>query len=216
MSILESIQSRYTAKVYDKTKQVPSALAEQLIEATRLAPSSVNSQPWHFVVVESEEAKQRLATAIGEDFAFNKPKILDSSFTIIFCARQSLPDDYLEHITDLEEAAGRLPTAEAKAGVDKVRKFFTGLHRDAGDVPEWSARQLYLALGGAMYTAAALKLDSTPIEGLDTHSVDAEFGLTDKGLASLVLLTVGYHSDEDFNYGVAKSRLPAEEVITRL
>lgn len=216
MSFLDNIQSRYTAKAYDKSKQVPSELAEQLIEAIRLAPSSVNSQPWHFIIVESEEAKQRLATAIGEQFAFNQPKILNSSFTIIFCARQSISDEYLEHITELEEAAGRFPTAEAKAGVHGGRQFFTGLHRDAGDVPEWAARQLYLALGGAMYTAAALKLDSTPIEGLDMQSVDAEFSLADKGMASQVLLSVGYHSDEDFNYGVAKSRLPADEVITRL
>lgn len=216
MSLLTSVQKRYTAKAYDSSKSVPADQVEELLEAIRLAPSSVNSQPWHFLVVESAEGKQRLAESIGENFAFNKPKILDSSFTIVFCARSEISDDYLNHITDLEEQAGRFPTPEAKSGVDGGRKFFTGLHRDADDVADWATRQLYLALGGAMYTAADMGLDSTPIEGLDTNGVDAEFGLAEKGLVSRVLLSVGYHSDADFNHDAPKSRLPKEAVFTRL
>src|SRR5512147_2356690 len=40
---------------------VPDDLVNSLIECALLAPSSMNGQPWYFIVVRSEETKRRLA-----------------------------------------------------------------------------------------------------------------------------------------------------------
>ncbi len=55
--ILEDLNSRHTVKKYDASRKVPEADLAVLFEAMRLSASSINSQPWKFVVIESDEAK---------------------------------------------------------------------------------------------------------------------------------------------------------------
>ncbi|MFO7538528.1 MAG: nitroreductase family protein [Chloroflexota bacterium] len=49
-----------------KPEPVPDELIEQLLTAACWAPSAHNRQPWRFVVMESAETKQQLATAMGD------------------------------------------------------------------------------------------------------------------------------------------------------
>jgi nitroreductase/dihydropteridine reductase len=65
--------------------------------------------------------------------------------------------------------------------------------------------------------AATLGIDATPMEGIDTRVLDAEFGLREKGYNSLFVVPVGYADKEaDYNGRLPKSRLPAEAIITQL
>ena len=45
-------------------KPVPEEVQRRILDAGRLAGSAVNKQPWTFVVVESAEAKERVAEAV--------------------------------------------------------------------------------------------------------------------------------------------------------
>ena len=55
--IITDLNSRYTAKKYDETKRVSQEDMAIIKEALRLSASSINSQPWKFIVIESDEAK---------------------------------------------------------------------------------------------------------------------------------------------------------------
>ncbi len=48
MDLLKITQTRYTTKAYDPSKKIPAEQFERLLEILRLAPSSINIQPWHF------------------------------------------------------------------------------------------------------------------------------------------------------------------------
>jgi nitroreductase/dihydropteridine reductase len=61
-----------------------------------------------------------------------------------------------------------------------------------------------------------LGIDACPMEGFDAAALDLELGLAEQGLQSVVLLALGYSSAEDFNAKLPKSRLAADEVMTRL
>lgn len=61
MSPVSFARQRYTTKAYDASRQVFQAIIDELLELLRLSPSSVNSQPWHFVVASRAEGKARLA-----------------------------------------------------------------------------------------------------------------------------------------------------------
>lgn len=52
-TLLARMRSRYTTKHYDPARRIPDDYLEALLEVLRLAPSSVNIQPWHFYVVRS-------------------------------------------------------------------------------------------------------------------------------------------------------------------
>jgi coenzyme F420-0:L-glutamate ligase/coenzyme F420-1:gamma-L-glutamate ligase len=48
-----------------KDEPIPTAVAERLLRVACRAPSAHNSQPWRFVVLAEDDAKQRLVEAMG-------------------------------------------------------------------------------------------------------------------------------------------------------
>ena len=209
MDTVSLAKRRYTTKAYDVSRRIPQATVDALLEQLRHSPSSVNSQPWHFIVADSAEGKARLAKSTAERYAYNSSKILDASHVIVFCTRTEMLDQ--------EAADGRFRDEQARAGQNQSRRHYVDLHRfDQKDVQHWMEKQTYLALGTALLGAAAHGLDATPIEGFDSKVLDAELGLRERGFTSVVILSLGYRSETDFNAGLNKSRLPASQVFTFL
>lgn len=54
------------------------------------------------------------------------------------------------------------------------------------------------------------------MEGFDAAILDAELGLAEQGLTSLVLVALGYRGEGDFNAKLPKSRLPEAALFTSL
>ncbi|MDH0729834.1 oxygen-insensitive NAD(P)H nitroreductase [Pseudomonas sichuanensis] len=217
MDTVALAKRRYTTKAYDASRRIPQATIDALLEQLRHSPSSVNSQPWHFIVADTDEGKARLAKSTEVGFAYNTPKILNASHVIVFATRTDMTEAHLQRVLEQEGKDGRFRSDEAKAGQDQSRRFYVNLHRhDNKDLQHWMEKQTYLALGTALLGAAAYGLDATPIEGFDPKVMDAELGLRERGFTSVVVLSLGYHSEEDFNAGLGKSRLPAAEVFTFL
>jgi nitroreductase/dihydropteridine reductase len=92
---------------------------------------------------------------------------------------------------------------------------YANLHRyTLRDVQAWMENQTYIALGTLLLGAAALKLDATPIGGFVNAVLDRELDLPAKGFTGTVVVALGYHSAQDFNAGVPKSRLPEQALFT--
>jgi nitroreductase/dihydropteridine reductase len=215
MDILAAAKKRYTAKAYDPARRVPDEVMQQIYDVLRNSPSSVNSQPWHFVVASTPEAKARLAKGVQGQYSYNEPKVRDASHVILFCTRVGA--DHLDRLLEQEQQDGRFRDDAARAGQAKGRLGYVNLHRyTLKDLPQWFEKQAYIALGNAMLAASALGVDTTPMEGIDVAALDAELGLNEQGLSSLVLLSFGYHAESDFNAALPKSRLAQEQVFTFL
>lgn len=60
MKVLDAIKTRRSIRAW-KPKDVPDDLILRLIDAARHAPSSHNSQPWHFIIIRDRSVKQRIA-----------------------------------------------------------------------------------------------------------------------------------------------------------
>lgn len=217
MHIADCARTRHATKAFDPTRQIPEATFAELRSLLRYSPSSVNSQPWHFIVATSSAGKARIAKATNEGYAVNAPKILNASHVIVLCARTELDDAYLATLLDQEERDGRFATPEGRATQSKVRGHYVDLHREQRqDVPQWTEKQVYLALGALLLGAAALGIDACPMEGFDPAVLDAELGLREKKLRSIIIVSLGYRSAEDFNAKLPKSRLPEQAIFTSL
>jgi len=218
MDIAQIALTRHTCKAYDPNRKIPAEQVRQLETLLRHSPSSVNSQPWHFLIASSDAAKARIAKATDHPvYAANGPKILNASLVVVFCARTTMDEMQINAITDQEERDGRFPNPEGKAAQFKSRSFYVNLHRfDFRDTQHWMEKQVYLALGTLLLGAATLGIDATPIEGFDSRTLNEELGLREKGLTSVVIATLGYRSTEDFNAKLPKSRLPVASVITEV
>ncbi len=218
MDIAQLVQTRRTCKAFDPSKKIPAAHIEQLKTLLRFAPSSVNSQPWHFIIASSDEGKARLAKSAQQgSYTANDPKIRNASHVVVLCARTTLDDAHLATLLHQEEHDGRFPTPEGKEMQNRGRTYYMNMHRfDLKDTQHWMEKQVYIALGSLLFGAASLDIDATPIEGFDARILNEELGLRAQGLTSVVMVALGYRSGDDFNAKLPKSRLPADTVISEL
>lgn len=212
MNIATISEKRYTTKAYDASKKISEEKLQQIYTLLRNSPSSVNSQPWHFIVVSSDETKTKILPAFSD---FNQARVANASQAIIFCAKTPLDEEHLQSLLAQEQKDGRYANEEAKAAQDKGRHYFVNLNSSTPkDQRVWEEKQIYIALGTLLLGAATLEINATPIEGFDTAKLDEILNLSSKGLASVVVACIGYHSEDDFNAKLPKSRLPAEQIFT--
>lgn len=217
MDSLITAKTRYTTKAYDANKKIPQAQFEKLLEILRFSPSSVNIQPWHFLVAETAQAKQRITQAMTDKYIYNSAKVMDSSHTLVFCTRTNITDEYLEQLLVQDQASGRFKDEAAKQGQRDIRAGYVEFYRnELKNLPAWLENQTYLALGQFLFSAGLEGIDATPMEGFDRDRINQEFGLAEKGLKASVVVALGYHSESDFNAKLPKSRLNEDVIFTRL
>lgn len=215
MNLSDAVHARHTVKAFEGGRPLPQEQIDALLSVLHQSPSSVNSQPWHYVVASTPEGRARIAKATTGAFAYNEPKVLNASHVIALCMHSDIDDAHLAAILAQEERDGRFRIEGAKAGQDKSRRTYVDIHRyEQRDIPQWMEKQVYLALGGLLLGAAMLGIDATPMEGFDARALDLELGLRERGLTSVVLASFGYRSEQDFNAALPKSRLPREQVFT--
>lgn len=81
MEVNECIKTRRSVRKF-LDKEVSKEQIEKIIDAARNAPSSMNSQPWEFVVIKSKELKEKIASLKDED---NREHILTAPLVIVVC-----------------------------------------------------------------------------------------------------------------------------------
>lgn len=214
MDVALAINRRYAAKSFDPEKKMGGETMEVILSALQNCPSSVNIQPWHFIVADTQSGKRRVAKAT-ENFPFNTPRVMDASLVVVFASRIIADERFLDAILAKEAQDGRYAKPEFKQNVKLIRQRFLGIHRAAGDEAEWLARQVYLNIGFVLMAAAALGADAVPLEGVDLSVLDKEFGLADKGCRALAAIAFGYRKNDDFNAKLPKSRLAGEMVFSK-
>ncbi len=217
MDSLHTAKTRYTTKAYDANKKIPQAQLNKLLEILRFSPSSVNIQPWHFLIAQSDAAKQRIAAGLTGAYVYNAAKVLNSSHTLVFCTRTDINPEYLEQLLQQDALSGRFKDDKAKQAQRDTRHGYVEYYRnELNNLNAWLENQTYLALGQLLFAAAMEGIDATPMEGFDRNSINQEFGLSEKNLKASVIVALGYRSEHDFNANLPKSRLPDDVIFTRL
>lgn len=217
MNMIEVVKNRYATKHFDASKTIPDDTFEQIKALLRFSPSSVNSQPWHFVIGSTAEARQRLSAGTQGPFVFNEAKVLNASHVILFCAKTDIDDDYLHMLLELEEQSGRFADPAFKDTVHAGRSLFVNMHRyDLKDAQHWMEKQLYLNMGTVLLGAGALGIDAVPLEGVDTKALNEEFGLIEQGYTAVAMVSLGYRAETDFNAALPKARRSEDEIFTLL
>jgi nitroreductase len=75
MSLVDTILSRRSIRRY-APKPIPKELLEKILEAGRMAPSAMNRQSWHFVVVTDDAVKQQLSGGLFARFIKSAPVVI--------------------------------------------------------------------------------------------------------------------------------------------
>lgn len=213
--IIDDLLWRKTTKKYNADKKVSEEDLAVLFEAMRLSASSINSQPWKFVVIESEEARQRMHKTFSRMHEYNQPHVVESSQFILFAHNPRYTRNDFDKVVEQYIEDGRVKPEDRDKAYGAVK--FVELNTDeAGNTATWTKAQTYIALGNTLHTLARLKIDSTPIEGIDTELVNEEFKKELDGYQCDVALAIGYHHEDDYNAKLPKSRLNLDDVLVRI
>ena len=214
--IIKDLLWRHATKKYDASKKISQDDLNVLFEAMRLSASSINSQPWKFVVIESKEAKERMSKTFAQKHQYNQSHVFDSSQIILFAYNPHYSRDDYAKVVDKGIDDQRIKSADRENAFAVF--VFAELNTDeTGNTSSWTKAQTYIALGNTLHTLARLKIDSTPMEGIDTDLVNKEFKKELAGYQCDVALAIGYHhSKDDYNAKLPKSRHSLDNILLRI
>ncbi|MFM2171611.1 MAG: hypothetical protein RI957_1840 [Verrucomicrobiota bacterium] len=207
--LTQALTWRYATKVFDASKKIDATTFDALIESLRLSPSSFGLQPWKFFVIENTDLRQQLRAQ-----SWNQPQVTDASHLVVLCAKESIAkDDIDEWIKCL--AITQATPLDQLAPLQGMIQQFTGA-MSAADMQNWNTRQVYLALGQLMTSAALLGIDTCPLEGISASAYDQILGLEASGYRTRVACALGYRSDQDKYASAPKARFSLERIMARL
>lgn len=211
VDIVKLLANRYSTKVFDPARAADEEKIEVLKETLRLAPSSINSQPWHFFVISNAEYRQKLVDVCWDS---NRGKMTSASHIFVFAAKTDFTLEDVRKVEELTAGIRSQPVNEQR--LDYLNNYLNSMDKEVRS--NWVKHQAYLPLGQLLMSAALLDLDSCPIEGFHSEELDQLMGLKEKGLTSVAMVAIGHRDPEDFNQPdrMIKARFPMEEVLTEI
>ena len=208
MALIEQLNKRYATKKFDASKKLSANDLSLLLESIRLSASSYGLQAYKVLVVENTEVRKQLRQA-----AWDQPQVTDASQLLVFALDANFDEKTVDRFVDLI-AKTRDIDASSLSGYGEMMKG--SLRRSKEELQAWLARQVYIALGFGLVAAAELNFDACPMEGFDPGQFDEILGLKEKGLKSVVIMAVGYRSQEDGYQHLAKVRRSKEELFVTI
>ena len=204
--ILNALHWRYAGKIFDPAKKVSEEDLHTVLEAGRLAPSSIGLEPWKFIVVKNEELRKKMRAA-----SYDQPKVTDATYIIVIAHRTDAQAMSPEMIQRTAKAQGK--SEEELEGLKQMADgSVAGRSQSEEMLQGWLAAQSYIALGIMLETAALLEIDSGPMEGFDPNQIDEILGLKAKNLHATTMLALGYRGD-DSHAALPKVRRTFEEAV---
>lgn len=180
-----------------------------ILEAIRLTPTAYGLQPYKVIVTDNQQL-------LDDIYEKSCPQIVvkQASHLLIFKSNKKLDVDYMEgYLRELKRARN-----ESDEYVDNYRaKIQKVIDNPAINKFSWMIRQTYIALGFAMFAAAELGIDSTPIEGFNPTTLNELLGLNTDVEEAVVLLTLGYRDAEtDHLVDKPKVRKSMDKLVERM
>lgn len=206
---LAALNWRYAVKKFDPAKKIPADIWAALEQSLVLSPSSYGLQPWKFFVVETPAVREQLLP-----HSWGQRQVVDASHLVVFAVKKDMGPADAERLIARSAAVRGVPAEK----LDGYKNMMVGslTRTPAADIDIWMSRQVFIALGVFLTTAAVLGVDACPMEGFVPEKYDEILGLTAKGYAARVVATAGYRAADDASAALAKVRYPADEVVERV
>ncbi|WKK69639.1 nitroreductase family protein [Brochothrix thermosphacta] len=173
IKLIDAINNRHSVKEFDPNVKISKEEMEEMLSLAIRAPSSINLQPWRFVIVEAEEQKQQLDKLVR----FNQTQLHTSSAMILVLGDNNHADK-VEEIFSQNVAAGSMTE-------DIKNYYIQAVTEQIIKAPVEVRRQLAISDANLvamqiMLVAKAYGYDTNPIGGyerkevMDVLNIDSE------------------------------------------
>ncbi|EPE61325.1 nitroreductase [Exiguobacterium sp. S17] len=200
-TLTDVMLDRKSIRVYDETVKIPQLEMLEMIQEATTAPSSVNMQPWRFVVIESPEAKETLKPLIRFNVRQN-----DTSAAMLLIFGDMECYELGETIYDQAVAEGKMPQEVRDQQLDAIIPYYKNLSKqEMNDIVKIDSS---LAAMQFMLVARAHGYDTNPIGGFEKDQLAEAFGMDKDRYVPVMILSVGKAAET----GYTSVRLDAEAI----
>ena len=206
VQIKDALKWRYACKKFDPLKKISDSDWSTLKDSLILTPTSYGLQLMKFLVVQDPEIRQKLKAV-----SWNQSQVTDSSHYVVFLTRDSIKEEdvkkFIDRIVEVREVE--------KSSLEGYQNMMIGnlVKAPHPDPVNWTKKQAYIAMGFLLETAALLKIDSVPMEGLDPSAYDKILNLEGSGWTTAMTVALGYRSQDDQYQHAKKVRFLEKDLI---
>lgn len=199
----EIVNGRRSIKQYDPAVKISREEMSEILTQASKAPSSINMQPWRFLVIDSDEGKETLAPLAS----FNHEKVMSSSAVIaVFADRNNF--DYAEEIYGKAVEHGYMPQEVKEFQLNYFKPMYDELSDEKmKDIIMLDSGLVSMQL---MLVARAYGYDTNPVGGYDKEQIAEAFGMEKERYVPVMLITIG----KALNKGFASYRLPVDTITS--
>jgi nitroreductase len=191
--------NRRSVKVFDENVKISQKEMLEMIDKAATAPSSVNLQPWRFVIVESEEAKEKLRPLIR----FNKRQN-DTSSAMILIFGDMKCYEKADEIYGKAVKEGIMPEEVKDEIINMFVPFYEKASREKmNDIVTIDSSLIAMQL---MLVARHYGYDTNAIGGFEEDKLAEAFGLDKDRYVPVLILAIGksnYESHESVRLDTA-------------
>jgi len=227
----EAIWTRSAVRSFS-SQEIPENLLVELLELANRAPSGFNLQPWHFVLVRSEELKTLL-----KHVAMEQVQVVEAPSVVVFAADPHAWKNSYEKVLALGRENSSMADARVKRYRSLVRfifrsgplgifglakKVFIPIRRlfiptpfiitSHSEAVQYVRSQTMLSAATFMIAAKAAGLDTSPLEGFDEERLKKLLAIP-RSFTVPIIVAVGYSKDRG-EQGTPTVRLPLEQKLS--
>ncbi|AKT91336.1 nitroreductase [Campylobacter ureolyticus RIGS 9880] len=199
MEYIENImQNRHSCRNF-KDEKIKDGVINEILDLTRLTPSSLALEPWKFIVISKDNDIKKMG-----EICLNQPQVSNCSHIVVITARTDLQskDEYLKHII-----------YSKNKGEDKAIKFLKMVSSKTDLMTEnelynYASLQCYMALANLVNIAYSKRVKSCIIGGFDKEKLTKFLNLPNE-LRPCIVVALGL-SDEK---STPKIRQSLDEVV---
>lgn len=197
------VLNRRSIRSYDPSYKIEHNELLQIIDEAAKAPSSVNLQPWRFVIVESEEAKAKLKPLIRFNTLQNETS---SAMILIFGDLKC--QEYAREIYQEAADRGLMPQEVMEKQLAAIVSMYDSLNKAQMErIVQIDASLVAMQL---MLVARSHGYDTNPIGGFDADQLAAAFDLDEERFHPVMILSIG----KAMETGYESVRLSAEKITS--
>jgi nitroreductase/dihydropteridine reductase len=208
MNLIDALNWRYAVREFSTDTIVPDKL-QQLLDATRLSPSSYGLQPYHLLVIQSPVIRQQLL-----EFSLGQDKVANCSHLIVFTAQTDIGPHTVSRYIDRFSAIRGVAIDQ----LNNMTQHYNAALNVMSDTQQhlWAQQQTYLALGTFLTCAALMEIDVCPMTGIEFEGYDQVLGLRERQLTTAAVCAIGKRHPLDTAAQQKKVRFDHQEMVTLL
>jgi len=206
MDIINKLEWRYATKKFDDTKQLKSEKVDIIKNAFNLTATSFGLQTLKLLVISNKELQAKLLP-----HAYNQQQIVQASHVLVLCIQDQIDssdvDTHFNNVIETRHTDPKILAPFKTQLKDTIQKM------SISEQQQWSTKQAYIALGNLMTVCAVENIDACPMEGFIPSQFDDVLNLKAQKLKSVLLLPIGYRSEDDMFSTLKKVRKSVNDTV---